>query len=138
MTPVLDFLARTLNDAAVHFAGGVTLEDFFRRIPKQDTHNEQQSPSSSTAQQAGGASSAVQAEDAGPVTPVIPGNVQKRVHMPAGHGHAGDSPEARRQRLLRAVQQRMEVVVRHLAFLHMVTPYWRDTLSVTSCDTSVD
>ena len=128
------FLACTLYDAAVHFAGGVTLEDFFRRIPKQDTHSEQQSPPSGTEKQAGGASSAVKPEDAGPSTPAIPGGVQRRVQTPAGCGHAGDSPEARRERLLLAVQQRMEVMVGHFGLLHVVTPYWRDTLLVTLCE----
>ena len=113
------FLARTSYDAAVHFAGGVTLEDFFRRIPKQDTHNEQQPPPSSAAQQAGGASSAVKSEDAGPSATAIPGSVQERVHMPLGYGHAGDSPAERRQRLLLAAQQRMEVMVGHFGFLHI-------------------
>jgi len=105
-------------NASVHSAGGVTLENFFRRIPKQDTHDKPPPLLSSTAQQTGGASSAVETEDAGPSTLVIPGSVQKRVNMPSGYGHAGDSPEARRQRLLLAVQQRMEVMVRHFGSLH--------------------
>ncbi len=74
------------------------MESFFKRIPKQEDPS-----SESAAQQEGQASASV-----------LPGQVAENSRieeMSKARGHAGDSAQERRERLMRAAQQRIEKLV---------------------------
>ncbi|CAL5223634.1 g6178 [Coccomyxa viridis] len=78
-------------------AGGVTLDSFFKRIPKQED-----SPSGSAAQQGGQASASA-----------LPAQVAEDNRLEKAtkdRGHTGDSAQERRERLMRAAQQRLDML----------------------------
>lgn len=80
-------------------AGSITLESFFRRIPKEEQHP----PPGSTAQQEGQASASL-----------LPAQLAEDSMLEKAskaRGYAGDSATERRERLLRAVQQRIDRLV---------------------------
>ncbi len=110
-------LSKILSNTKVILAGSITLESFFRRIPKQEQHppptTAAQPQPGSTAQHAGAASGALQ-EGAAPASrlPVRPAEKIMPEKIPLVGGHAEDSMQERRKRLLRAAQQRVDRLVR--------------------------
>ena len=98
---------RTLKQLML--AGSITLESFFKRIPKQEQHPPPGAAAwplpGRTAQHAGAARGVLQ-EGAGL------GSMLARAR-----GHAEDSTQERRERILRAAQQRIDRLVRCCAAL---------------------